>query len=175
MPASTLPRRRSRQVAAVIRSTSRFSSSPSGCSSVLRRSLKSLRASSSSSGRRTCSERRPCFTALRRTAVLPSSVLGPVLFSAFCRLASAFLSLVIEFASSWFIGNVCKIVVHSKLLWHCLCCRALGECRSSYRIQSYCRKLGGRAAEELVVPLPSILGNLMMLKRNLFIVKRGSP
>jgi hypothetical protein len=41
------------------------------------------------------------------------------------------------------------------------------ECRSSYRIQAYCRKLGGRAAEELVVPLPSMLGNLMVLKKEL--------
>ena len=38
------------------------------------------------------------------------------------------------------------------------------ECRSSYRIHACCRKLGGKASEELVVPL-SILGNLMVSKK----------
>ena len=41
------------------------------------------------------------------------------------------------------------------------------ECRSSYRIHACCRKLGERAEEELVVPLPSILRNLMVLKKEL--------
>src|SRR5215204_1190406 len=79
----------------MIRSTRRFSSSPTGCRSFLRCSSSSLKASSSSPGRRISSDRRPCLRAFRRTASFPSGVLGPVLFRAFRLLDWAFFSLVI--------------------------------------------------------------------------------
>src|SRR5215216_6679126 len=88
MLASTRLRRRSLQVASIIRSTSRLSISPMGCSSALRRSANSFRASSSSPGRRISRERRPCVVELRRAVAFPSGVLGPVLLRAFRLLAS---------------------------------------------------------------------------------------
>ena len=94
IPASTRPRRCSLLVEAVIRSTSRPSSSPSGCSSSRRRSPSSFRVASSSPGRRTSRERRPCLRPWWRTAAFPSGVFGPVLFEALRRLACACLSLV---------------------------------------------------------------------------------
>jgi hypothetical protein len=51
----------------------------------------------------------------------------------------------------------------------------LWECRSSYRIQAYCRKVDGRAEEELVMPLPSILGNLMVLKKEVIYWQKRFP
>src|SRR5215210_3377227 len=65
-----------------------------GCSSSLRCSPSSLRASSSSPGKRISFESRPCLRAFMRTAAFPSGVLGPVLLRAFWRLALACLSLV---------------------------------------------------------------------------------
>src|SRR5215207_4464603 len=156
MPASTRPRRRSLQWAEMIRSTSMFSSSPTGCSSALSRSPNFLRAASSSPGRRISSARRPCFTALRRTAVFPFIVLGPVLLRAFCRLASAFLALVIDLTFPWFIDKVQRIVVHSGLQWHCPHGRTFREYRSSLRVQAYYHEFSERAAEELVVPVAMV-------------------
>src|SRR5215218_180561 len=91
MLVSTRPRGRSLQKREVMRSMRRISISPTGCSSALRRSPSSLKASSSSPGNSSYLERR----ALRRTAVFPSGVLGPVFFRALWWLNSAFLELVI--------------------------------------------------------------------------------
>jgi hypothetical protein len=79
----------------MIRSTRRFSSSPAGCNSALRLSSSSRKASPSSPGKSTSFERRSCFSAFRLAATFPSGVFGPVLFTAFWRLASIFFSLVI--------------------------------------------------------------------------------
>ena len=59
----TRPRRRSLQAAAITRSTSNPSSSPTGCSSSFKCSLSSIRAASSSPGTSICVERRPCLRA----------------------------------------------------------------------------------------------------------------
>src|SRR5215208_7088480 len=115
MPASTRLARRSLQVASMIRSTSRLSISPTGCSSALRRSASSFRATSSSPGRRISCERSPCFVALRLAVVLPSGVLGPLLLRAFRLLASiCFLLAMLTPFHSLCVGDIKEIVLRRR-------------------------------------------------------------
>src|SRR5262249_51453131 len=58
-------------------------------------SLIALTSSGFSSGSRAASARRQCFAALKRTAALPSGVLGPVERRAFARFAAICRSVVI--------------------------------------------------------------------------------
>src|SRR5215208_3210615 len=115
MPASTLSRRCILQWVATIFSTSRLSNSPTGCSSALRRSPNSFRASSSSPGRRISCERRPCVVELRRAEAFPSGVLGPVLLRAFRLLASiCFLLAMLAPFHSRCVGNIKEIVLRRR-------------------------------------------------------------
>src|SRR5215217_3695094 len=117
MPASTRLKRRSLQVASMIRSTSRLSISPTGCSSALRRSANSFKASSSSPGRRTSWERRPCVVALRRAVAFPSGVLGPLPFRAFRLLASiCFLLVMLVPFHSLGVGSIKAIVLRRRCI-----------------------------------------------------------
>src|SRR5215208_8214497 len=115
MPASTLSRRCILQWVATIFSTSRLSNSPTGCSSALRRSPNSFRASPSSPGRRISCERRPCFVELRRAVSFPSGVLGPLLLRAFRLLASiCFLLAILTPFHSLCVGDIKEIVLRRR-------------------------------------------------------------